>query len=401
MSMTQPTTAELVSRNLANIEGRLGESTPTADKAFNKVLAVTEGLAQKPEYAYMDDLVKANFALTAQGDDLDKLNINGDYNTPRNPAVACKVTAKLSADDTAELVLNTVFVGPQGLLYDSQASVTAPSDGKAGDGLVIALKCEDAGTAGSLAVGDELTIQSPLTGIGRTATVTAIAVAGSEKEEDEDYRVRLLDVIRAEPGGGNSADFRLWGEAVSGVKRVYPFSGVPYDSSDPEYPGMRTVYVEATESYDADGIADSPLLALVRAALLADPDTGADRQILGLTTDTLYVQSIARKALYVTVVGLTVNSGSLASAETKVEAALTTYLKQFGPFVQGLDADFDRLDTVTPSLLSHEVQDVLKAYGGTCQNILMGTVLGTNSGTYTLKNGEKLKLGSVVFEAAS
>lgn len=401
MSMTQPTTSELVARNLANIESRLNETTPDADKAFNKVLAVTEGLAQKPEYAYMDDIVKANFALTAQGDDLDQLNIDGDYKTPRKAAVACVVIVSLSADDAAELVLNTVFVGPQGLLYDSQASVTAPSDGTSGDGLVLLLKCEDAGTAGTLAVGDELTISQGLSGIGRIATVTAVTVLGSEEEEDEDYRVRLLDVERAEGGGGNSSDFRTWGEEVANVERVYPFSGLPYDSTATAVPGMRTVYVEATEAYNSSGIADTVLLALVKAALLADPTTGASREILGLTKDTLAVESIFRTPIYVTLVGLSVSTGTKAAAQTAVTSALTTYLKTFRPFVQGLDPDFDRMDALTSSLLGREIQDVLDAYGGSVQSVLFGTVVGTYPGIYNLRNAEKLSLGGIVWEDAS
>jgi hypothetical protein len=164
---------------------------------------------------------------------------------------------------------------------------------------------------------------------------------------------------------------------------------------------MRTVYVEAAESYNADGIADSTLLALVKAALLMDPDTGESRQILGLTEDTLYVQSIARTPIYVKVVGLAVTTGTLAAAQTAVTSALTTFLKQFRPFVDGLDPSFDRLDTLTSSLLAHEVQEILDSYGGSCQNILFGTVLGTWLGTYSLKDGEEFKLGSVTFEAAS
>lgn len=401
MSATQPTTAELVSRNLANLESRLDETTPSADKAFNKVLAVTEALAQKPEYAYAADLILANYVLSAQGDDLDAINENGSYDTPRNAAKACKLTASLTADDGAVLAVNTVFVGPQGLLYDSQAAATAPSSGTSGAGLVLSLSCEDSGTAGTLAVGDELTIQSPVSGVGRTATVTAVAQAGTAEEEDDDYRIRLLDVIRAEPGGGNSADFRIWGESVSGVARVYPFSGVPYDSSDTEYPGCRTVYVQATEDYSSTRVADSSLVALVKAALLADPDTGADRQILGLTQDTLFVQSIALKPIYILVTGLEVTTGTVAAAQSAISSAITTYLKKFHPYVQGLDATFERMDTITASLLAVEIQSVIKSYGGTVQNVQFGTVSGTYLGKYELKDGEIPAVGAVTFQAAS
>ena len=198
-------------------------------------------------------------------------------------------------------------------------------------------------------------------------------------------------------GGGNSADYRTWAESIPNVKRAYPFSGPYVGSGLTAIPGMRTVYVEALPAYATDGIPDSTLLASVLAALLADPDTSESRLPLGLTSDYLYVRPIIRTPIYVQVTGLAVTSGTIAAAESAITTTLTTYFLGFSPFVQGLDPDFDRLDTVTQSLLARAVQDVLDAYGGTAQSVLFGLSVGSFLGTYTVANNETLKLGGIVW----
>lgn len=397
MPYTIPSTADLVARNKSNIESHLNQTTPPADKAFNTVLAVEQGMSHRGLYAYAADRVNANFAMTAQGDDLDA--IGEEYDILRGKATAAVIVAALPADDGTSIDLSTIFVGPQGLQYETQNTVVAPS-GAPGSGVIISMVCKEPGVSGNLSVGDILTIEQPVSGAGRLASVSSVSIIGTEKEEDDDYRIKILDAERAEGGGGNSSDIRSWGESIAGVKRIYPFTGKPWDSGVTEYPGMRTVYVEATENVDPSGVAPSGLLASVKAAILADPNTGEVREILGLTTDTLFVKSIYRTPLYLKIVGLSVSTGTVAAAQTAVESAMATYMKIFGPFVQGLDPDFDRLDQVTASLLAREIQDLLDSYGGTCQNVLFGTSVGTFIGIYLLGNAEKLSLGGIVWASA-
>ncbi len=397
MGYTIPTTAELVARNLAALEARLNQTTPDADQSFNAALATTEAMAAKGHYKYAEDRVRAASALTAQDGDLDA--IGNEYGCYRNVAESFEGTASLAADDGVTLNVNSVFVGPSGLQYRVKASATAPV-GASGSGVVLALVCSEEGVAGNLSAGDELSIQTPVAGAGRIATITTVTVLGTEEEDDDEYRVRILDIERAEGGGGNSSDIRTWAQGVAGVKRAYPFSGPPWNSALTPYPGMRTVYVEASESINADGIAPAGLLSSVRAALLSNPDTGISREVLGMTTDTLYVQSIYRTPIYVRVVGLAVSTGSLGAAQTAIETALGVFLRRFSPFVQGLDPDFDRLDVVAATVLSREVQEILDAFGGRAQNVLFGTSVGIFIGEYALNDGEKLSLGGVTWESA-
>ncbi|MBU1080899.1 MAG: baseplate J/gp47 family protein [Spirochaetes bacterium] len=398
MSYTVPSTAALVARNQAALESRLNQTTPPADKAFNTVLATMEGMAAKALYKFAEDRILASSALTARGPDLDAIGL--EYECYRAPAVACVAVASLAADDGTILGVNSIFVGDNGLQYRVQASVTAPS-GAPGSGVVLSLACVEEGTAGNLSLGDTLTIQTPVAGAGRVATVSSVATIGTEAEGDEGYRIRVLDIERADGGGGNPSDHRTWAQSVPGVKRAYPLNGPYVGSGLTPTPAMRTIYVEAAESVDPDGIAPAGLLDQVRDAILTDTETGIARQILGFTGDYLYIRPIIRTPIYVKIVGLTVKTGTMAAAQSDIENALSTVLRLFSAFVQGLDPDFDRMDEVTSSVLQSEAQSVIRGYGGTIQNILFGLTVGTYLGKYPVAANEKLKLGGIVWEAVT
>jgi hypothetical protein len=218
-------------------------------------------------------------------------------------------------------------------------------------------------------------------------------------EDLEDYRRRVLDAERAEGGGGNAADYRSWAQSVPGVLRAYPFSGPP--SGVTPLPGQRVVYVEAAPEISEDGIAPQSLLDLVREAIITDAD-GVSREILGLPVgpDLLYVHSITRTPVYVQIAGLSVTSGSIGEAEDAIETAVSVLLRTFAPFVQGLDADFDKRDEVVASMLAREVQNILDAYGGTVENVLFGLSPGVFVWRYSLLPYEKLKLGGITFTEA-
>jgi hypothetical protein len=284
------------------------------------------------------------------------------------------------------------------LRYTVTASATAPQ-GSPGSGALAPIVCEIDGPSGNLAAGDSLTIQTPVAGFPQTALAEETTALGTDIEDIEDYRRRILDAERAEGGGGNSSDYRAWAQSVPGVLRAYPFSGPPPGVTP--VPGQRVVYVEAAPEISADGVAPQSLLDLVRAAVLTDED-GISREILGFPVgpDLLYVRSIVRTPVYVQIAGISVSSGSIGEAEDAVETALESLLRTFSPFVQGLDADFDKRDEVVASMLAREVQNILDAYGGTAENVLFGLSPGTFVGRYNLMPNEKLKLGGITFTEA-
>ncbi|MDR1287986.1 MAG: baseplate J/gp47 family protein [Treponema sp.] len=396
MPYIEPSTQELADRNLANIEARLNQNTPPAEKAFNRVISAMEAMSGKGLYAFARDRAEANLALTADADSLSL--IGAEYDITRVPAKAWEGLLRFLIPDGETLSMSTVFLGPQGLRYTVTASATAPQ-GSPGSGALAPIVCEIDGPSGNLARGDTLPIQTPIAGFPQTAQAEGVTALGTDIEDLEDYRRRILDAERAEGGGGNAADYRSWAQSVPGVLRAYPFSGPP--PSITPVPGQRVVYVEAAPEISADGIAPQSLLDLVRAAIITSED-GMSREILGLPIgpDLLYVRSIIRTPVYVQIAGLSVSSGSIGEAEDSVETALSALLRTFSPFVQGLDADFDELDEVVASMLAREAQNVLDAYGGTAENAVFGLSPGTWTGRYNLMPYEKLKLGGITFTEA-
>jgi len=397
MPYSTPTTQELIDRKIASLESSLNQTTPPAEKAFNRVLATTEGMADRELYGYATDSVRENLALAASEEGL--AAFGREYGVPRVEPKAWEGLALFDIPDGQTLYLGTVFIGANKLKYETTASVTAPFS-TPGSGVLAPFACTEAGPAGNISVNDILNIQQPIAGAGRTARIAEVTKLGTAAEDVEAWRQRILDVMRSEGGGGNSSDYRQWAQTVEGVRRAYPFTGPPEGSDHDALPGERTVYVECLPEINANGIPPQGLLDLVRAALLADPVTGNSRELLGLTGDTLYVRPIVRTGLYVTVRGMTVTSGNIGDAQAAIEAATETLIETFESFVQGLDPDFDKRDTITALVFNREVQNVLDAYGGTAQNVLFGTSPGSYTGTYTLKRGEKTRLAGIVFQGA-
>jgi uncharacterized phage protein gp47/JayE len=414
MPYSIPDTQEIINRNIANIEQNLNERSPPADRSFNRAWATVEGLSASGLYAFAADRARENLAISASEDGLDVLG--EEYDLPRRQATPWRGKVSLSLNQGRSLYAGTVYIGGQGLKYETLQTVTGGPDNSA----VAPLQCADLGPAGNLSIGDILTIQSVIDGVGRTAAVTEVTRLGLDIENTEDYRIRLLDVIRGGSGGAGTqeeggaadiqvsacvtaADYRIAAEAVGGVARAYPFSGPPENSGLTPCPGQRVIYIEASPDIDPDGIPPQSLLDLVRTAVLADPVTGDSREILGVPAgaDLLFVEPIRRTGIYVHLLGLSVISSSLATAEAKITDAVKALLTSYAPYVQGLDADFDRRDELTAVVLAREIQTVLDAYGASAEHITFGDTSTSVYAKYVLSKNEKLKLAEIVFEEAT
>jgi phage-related baseplate assembly protein len=394
--MTIPTVKQIKDQNVANIEGEINQSTPSNDKAYNKVIGGMEAVLQKSLYNFAIDRAKQNLALTATEDDLDKLG--AEYGVTRKEAVSTVLTATLPGTNGTTISALTNFVGDaNGVRYGNDASVDigTPTSGVA----EMTLTAKQTGTIGNLQAGDSLSIETQIPGAETVATVAVITgetseilTTGANREDDDDYRLRILDVIRAPGGGGNAADYRNWSQEVAGVSRAYPYGGDPAGSGSPP---ERTVYVESDTSIDADGIPPQSLLDDVRDSITTDPDTGLSRQPLGLTDDTLFVEPITRTEFFVRITGLTVDASIETAVKDEIETQLTSYFRALRPFVDGVDAKIDDNSLITDLTVSDVVQDVLKANGGSAQSVAFDTVKGGSIPEYQLGQGETAKLADI------
>ena len=385
------TTQEQIDQNIANIESRIGQTTPPADLAYNNVVATMEAMGQTALAKYAADRTLAVLAQTAQGADLDLLG--AEYGVTRNQAVAAVLTITITGTNATVIPAGTVFIGvSNSALYTSQA------DGTIAVGTVtLTITAQAAGVSGNLGNGNTLSLQSTIAGATGIPTVASTVTTGADAETDDAYRPRVLSVQQSQGGGGNASDYRIWAQSVDGVVRAYPYAGPPAGSGLTSEPPMRTVYVECATSIQADGIAPGGLITQVRAAITTDPDTGLARQPLGLTDGTLYIQAITRTQMYVTVTGLSVPSGQTAQCQTAIAAALTAYFLSVSPFVTGVDPAFGRNDSITNPSVAKVVQGVLVAYGASALSVFFGTSAGVSTGFYTLGMGEKAKLGAVAY----
>jgi uncharacterized phage protein gp47/JayE len=391
MAFPQPTTKEQFEINLANFENKLNQESPLNDKAFLRVLAAVQAGQGTGIYKSAADLALGVLAITATGEALDIIGNN--YGVPRKAAEAAQFIIDLPAVDSTVIPITVDFVGDSnGLRYSVDASAIA-----SGGSATINVTAKTTGSDGNLNVSETMTIGRTIPGAESVATITTITNTGVNRESDEDYRPRVLDAIRTAPGGGNSADYRLWAQEVAGVARAYPFAGQPVGSGLESVPPDRVVYIEATTDIDPDGLAPQSLLDEVRAAITADPDTGITRQPLGLTDDTLYVESIVRTTFFVTISELSVDPNVEAQVKADIDTALTTYFRSVRPYVDGLDSPNDRSDTMTDASVSEIINGVVRGAGGSVSGIAFDVTPGTSIPKYQLNANETAKLGGITY----
>lgn len=384
--ITTPSTQESKDINLANLEGKLGQTSPIADKAFLRVIAAMEALGiATPLYRVAIERARQNLWLTATGDDLDILG--AEYDLPRKAAEAAVLTIQLPGTNGTLIPATVDFIGDaNGVRYFPDASATVT-----GGFATMMVTAEEAGISGNLQVSDTMSIGTQIPGAETVAAVTIVDNIGAEKETDDAYRIRGLGEVRSDGGGGNSFDYRSWAQEVAGVSSAYPYAGQPPAVGTPP---DRTVFVEADTTIDPDGIAPPALLAEVRANITTDPVTGLTRQPLGLTDGTLFVESITRSEYYVEITGLVIAAAIEIETKAEIEAALTSYFLSLDPFVSGLDFEGDKNNVITELTISDIVQDILSARDGSATSIAFGTSFGSYPSTpVTLDPGEEAKLG--------
>jgi uncharacterized phage protein gp47/JayE len=390
MSYKIPTTQQLKESHESTLESALNQDSPSNEIAFIKVLSKTEAALDIGLYKFAADAAIQNLALTATNAGLDR--IGNDNDTPRKQEEVAILTATLPATTGTVIPATTDFTGDSnGVRYRPEADVTAVASVA-----TLSLRATDPGTQGNLDVGATLSIGEQIAGAETVATVTAQTQLGVDEETDADYRPRVLFAQRATTGGANATDHKIWSEAVTGVRRAFPYAGRP-PAEGTSYPGDRTVYVESTTTIDADGIAPTSLLDDVRDAINTDPDTGKSRSVLGLTDDTLYVESITRTSIFVEISDLSVSAEKESELKSDMEDALNVYFRSIAAFVDGVDLPQERTDSITSTSVSQIVQDVLSSYGASAQTVSFGPVVGVPITLYFLDQGELTKLGSITY----
>lgn len=398
MALETPTTKEISDNIISQLEAALNQTIPLLPKAFNRVLAKVLSGVFILLYKYGGFMFLQIFVRTAS---FQETEIFGKVIRPLiewgrligigDPVAA--IQAELIIDITVEIQTGSLVAGTQlfssinaitylllnSVLLDApivQGNIRAVSDIDGGSG---------AGAIGNLQVDDIVSFVNPEINVARDTTVDSQTVTGADGETEENYRQRVIDRFQKQPQGGAGVDYEIWGEEPPGIINIYPYTGDP---------GYVEVYAEATpeSSGDPDGIPTQAQLDAVAESITFDAE---DRQTRKPVNAFLNVNPITRIGFNIVVNGLDVEDP--ATVQTNIEDAISTYLFEQEPFIEGVTI-LPRKDRITRQGIASIVNDFVSAANGLFIDVTMQKAgVPIDIDFYSLQVGEKAKLNSISF----
>ena len=393
MAFITSTVQQLYDSALSIIESKINQTTPAADKAYNKVQSAVLSLLLTSLLKLATD--RAKEALTISASIVGLRIIGNGYGIIEKEAQSAVIIFDVPAVEGTIIDTSVIYVGKDnGVRYRPNFQVIAGPTNIA----TITATALTAGVVGNLIIDQVVNADRQVPGAEQTGVVTGYVTTGTNAEEVEAYRQRLLTYEKSRGGGSNSTDYRNNAQETSGVFRADPYSGNPtylQTGAGAIYPGERTVFIEADTSIDPDGVAPSSLLDDARSYIQYDPDTGNAREVLGCDgNSTLWVESIFNTVFYVDIFGLDISPDIEAQVKSEIEAGVKKYFRSVRPYISGLDFIADKNDNVKPPAISRVIQDIVNAYGGAFLSVTFKTT-GFPLPGYLLIPGERLKLADI------
>lgn len=263
MGFKRPTLPELIERVDNDLVSRLPGGQAVLASRLTRILATGEAGVAHGLYGYLQWLERQLFPETCD-DDLLHLHSVG---VPRRQA------------STASGPL--VFTGSTGAVIDAGTRVQVDGreyrvtqDSVLVDGTAtVDIEAIEAGSAGSLAAGVQLSLVSPVVGVSTTATVGAAGITGgADIERFDSWRDRIMRRRARTPRGGAEGDWAEWALQVPGVTRAW---------EDPHGMGPGSVVIRIMADDAEDGPAPSQqLLEDVFAAIQAQRNVTAQVYVI-------------------------------------------------------------------------------------------------------------------------
>jgi len=300
------------------------------------------------------------------------------------PGQAPRYTIDIAGTDGSTLLAGTAYRSSTGNIYLLEAEITIA--GGAAQGIIKASVPEDReNTEYALPIGAEVITVNPFSGIDNPAIVSAVETTATDGEDiEKSYRPRVVSVLRLAPQGGARIDYKRWPLDAEGVAASYPYSDIIE-------PGKINVYIEATPEVDPDGIPTQDVLDAAYDAILIDPETGLQRKPL---SDVVIMLPIMLLLFDIEIVGL--NAPDIPAAQSRINDALVTTLKNKKPFLDGADFLDEKNDIVSRAELLAVAVSAISQLGGTINDLLLE--LNTIPiDVYQLDNGEKSKAGNIIY----
>lgn len=208
MSFDTPSLPALIQHAGTDLEG--SEGLRRTDAA---VLARVHAAGLYGLYQYLDWQFRQIFPDTADEENLLRRGV--ERGVPRKQAQQAVGVLLLTGSDGAPVNVGVRWV-LNGVLYEATEGVNISG------ATAVQVRAVDAGAAGNLAAGLQLTAVSPILGVNSVATVGAAGITGGTDLEDLDvYRERVLERYRVLPHGGNADDYLTWAKAQPGVTRAW------------------------------------------------------------------------------------------------------------------------------------------------------------------------------------
>lgn len=250
MSFKRPTLAELIERDIADIESRLPSSDARLRRSNLNVLArmhagVTHGL-----YGFLDYMSKQILPDTSEVEFLDRHA--SVWKIPRKAATKATGSITFTGTDTTVIPINTTVQRSDAVEFvtDAEATIT-------GGVASVAVTAVVAGIDSNTAESSALTLVTPIAGVDSNATVNSGGIAnGTDTETDDALRIRLIDRIQQPPHGGAEFDYTKWALEVSGVTRAWVYA---------QELGLGTVTVRfVVDDHESSIIPDAAQITLVQ-----------------------------------------------------------------------------------------------------------------------------------------
>jgi len=354
--VTIPTTQQLYTAILNDLEAELGVQTSPVGRVFIVALAAVQAAKLKLFYLAIGFLQKNIFADTADPEALGgTLERFGRVKLNRNPFAATAgeyavdVTGSVGATIPAQATFksNDTSLNPSKLfVLDVAVTLTATTQS-------ITLRALEAGLDASLAIADTLTVTSPVALLDSVGTVTSVTTDPQAAETIEEYRAKVIEAYRLEPQGGSPSDYRLWAGDAQGVRQSYAYATTGFTNEV-------DLYVEATDADSVpvgSGIPTATIIAAVEAVIELDPDTSRPLDERGRRPVQVIpnVLPIIPNPVDITITGFT----GTPAEEAVITSALTTYVESIRPFVAGADVLADANDTITANGVIFTIQDAV------------------------------------------
>ncbi len=335
-----PTLKELYDEIVQDVQTEMGVALSPFGNMYLRAQAAWQAAKLKLFYLQIGSVQKNLFADTAEPESMGgTLERIGRLKINRNPfpATAGKYEVSVTATGNALIPTGTIFKSLESALNAGLLLITDQDFNIDQANNMIELRALTPGLEGKLNVNDGLSCTVPIVGITGEAVVLSETTSPTAAESEEDYRQAIIDSYRLEPQGGAAADYILWAQDATGVKRSYPYT-------TPANPAEVDIYIEASpeDSTDGMGTPSATILQNVEAVLQIDPNTGQGRTPLSVWANNVYPVVINKLTITIT------NSAGITEAQRVIiNAALKEQVDEVRPFIAGADIMDERNDTIS------------------------------------------------------